>query len=89
MTAFAVAVVLAGIYLSSALLFAWKMPLSEQLSVMICFGIMNNILTMVFSARFFSPREPTLAAMYTIPFYLLIVPLRLYQRWRLATAIAQ
>lgn len=88
-TAFVVALVLAGIYLLTGLLFSWKMPLLEQLSVMICFGIMNNILMMVFSARFFSPREPTVAAMYTVPFYLLIVPLRLYQRWRLAAAAAQ
>ncbi len=88
-TAFLVAVVLAGIYLLMALLFSWKMPLLEQLSVMISFGIMNNILMMVFGARFFSAREPTVAAMYSIPFYLMIVPLRLYQRWRLAAAAAQ
>jgi hypothetical protein len=46
-------------------------------------------LMLVFSARFFSAREPTVAAMYTVPFYLLIVPLRFYPRWRLASADAR
>ena len=43
-------------------------------------GVMNNILAMVFSAEFFSPLEPTVAAIYTIPFYSLIIPLRAYQK---------
>jgi BASS family bile acid:Na+ symporter len=40
---------------------------------------MNNVLVMVFGAAFFTPLEPTVAAVYTIPFYGLIIPLRLYQ----------
>lgn len=86
-TAFALAVLLAVIYFVIALVFSWKMPLVQQLSVMICFGIMNNILILVFSSRFFGVREPTLAAMYTIPFFLMIVPLRVYQRWCLGRTV--
>jgi len=49
---------------------------------------MNNILILVFSARFFGAREPTVAAMYSVPFFLMIVPLRIYQRFRLRTKSA-
>jgi bile acid:Na+ symporter, BASS family len=44
---------------------------------------MNNVLVIVFSAQFFTPIEPTVAAMYMIPFFALIVPLRAYQSWKL------
>jgi BASS family bile acid:Na+ symporter len=43
---------------------------------------MNNVLVIVFAARFFSPIEPTLAAMYMIPFFGLILPLRVFRRLR-------
>jgi BASS family bile acid:Na+ symporter len=59
-----------------------KQPVDYQLSVILSFGIMNNVLVMVFSAEFFTPLEPTVAAVYTIPFYGLIIPLRLYQSRR-------
>jgi BASS family bile acid:Na+ symporter len=87
--AFVVAVLLAALYLAIALVASWKMPLPQQLSVMICCSIMNNILILVFSSRFFGARESAVAAMYTVPFFLMIVPLRLYQRWRLASTGAR
>jgi BASS family bile acid:Na+ symporter len=39
----------------------------------------NNVLVLVFAARFFGPLESTVAAMYLIPFYGLIVPMRIFQ----------
>jgi hypothetical protein len=35
---------------------------------------MNNVLVIVFSSEFFTPLEPTVAAMYMIPFFGLILP---------------
>jgi len=40
----------------------------------------NNVLVVVFSSRFFGPLEPTVAGLYTIPFYLVLLPLRAYHR---------
>jgi BASS family bile acid:Na+ symporter len=36
----------------------------------------------VFSAEFFTPLEPTVAAMYMIPFFGLILPMRAYRGWK-------
>jgi BASS family bile acid:Na+ symporter len=72
---------LAVVYFVAGMLFSWGRPLPDHLSSIIAFGIMNNVLVLVLSSQFFSPIEATVAAMYTIPFFALIVPLRLYQNW--------
>ena len=64
------------------------MPVPEQLTFLISFGLINNVLSMVFSAQFFGVVEPLVAAMYMIPFWLMLVPMRMYQRLRLGTAEA-
>ena len=46
---------------------------------------MNYILVIVFSAQFFSPIEPTVAALYTFPFYALVIPVRAWRNLRLKT----
>ena len=38
----------------------------------------NNVLMIVFSAQFFGPRETMTAAMYLLPFFGLVLPLRYY-----------
>jgi BASS family bile acid:Na+ symporter len=38
---------------------------------------MNNVLIIVFSSQFFGPLAPTLAAVYILPFFLMIVPARI------------
>ena len=48
-----------------------------RLAQAVSLAYVNNILVVVFSARFFGPLSPTLAAMYLLPFFTLIVPLRL------------
>lgn len=80
LVAAAVAVALAAIYLGVGIVLSWKRPLDDQLAAAVAMGNMNNVLVIVFAARFFSPLEPTLAAMYMIPFFGLIVPLRIYGR---------
>jgi BASS family bile acid:Na+ symporter len=59
----------------------WGRSLEDQLAGAVSLGNMNNVLVIVFSYHFFGPREPTVAAMYLIPFFGLIIPLRLYHRW--------
>ena len=77
-----VAITLGGIYLLAGFLVSWKGPVRNQLSSVICLGNGNNVLVIVFASEFFGPLEPTLAAVYMIPFFGLILPLRLYQRLR-------
>ncbi len=77
-----VAITLGGIYLLVGFLISWKEPVRNQLSSVICLGNVNNVLVIVFASEFFGPLEPTLAAMYMIPFFGLILPLRVYQRLR-------
>jgi BASS family bile acid:Na+ symporter len=76
-----VSVVLAVVYFVAGMLFSLGRPLPDHLSSIISFGIINNVLVLVLSSEFFSPIEATVAAMYTIPFFGLIVPLRLYRNW--------
>ena len=78
-----VAFVLAALYLLAGLLVSWGRPVEDQVGAVICLGIMNNVLVLVFSSQFFTPIEPTVAAMYMIPFFALIVPLRAYRSWKL------
>jgi len=75
-----IAIILGGIYLSVGFLVSWKEPVKNRLSSIICLGNVNNVLVIVFASEFFGPLEPTLSAMYMIPFFGLILPLRLYQR---------
>lgn len=81
--AFLVSLILGAIYFSAGILAAWTRPLEEQMAAIISFGIMNSVLVIVFSSLFFSPLEPTVAAMYTIPFYGMVIPLRAYKSIRL------
>ena len=81
LTALGIAILLSVYYFLSGLLVSWKKPVEYQLTVIICFGMINNILVLVFSTEFFSPVEPAVAAMYVIPFFMQIIPLRLYKNW--------
>jgi BASS family bile acid:Na+ symporter len=76
------AVVLGGIYLAAGLLVLFRSPVQNQLAAVISTGNINNVLVLVFAAEFFGPLEPTLAAMYMVPFFGLIFPLRMYGRFR-------
>jgi len=50
-----------------------------KLASAISFVNVNNVLIIVFSSKFFGFLEPTLAAMYMFPFFLVILPLRYLQ----------
>ncbi len=77
-----VVVVLGVIYILSGLALFRNRPVKDRLAAAVSMGNMNNILVVVFASKFFSPLEPTLAAMYMIPFFGLILPLRVFKRWK-------
>jgi BASS family bile acid:Na+ symporter len=49
----------------------------DRLAGAVSFACMNNVLIIVFSSQFFGPLAPTLAAVYILPFFLMIVPTRI------------
>lgn len=79
---FVVAVGLAVFYMITGIVANFRRPTSEIIDTIIIFGIMNNILVIVFSSEFFGAIEPAVAAIYTIPFYGFILPLRFLQSWK-------
>lgn len=80
--AIGVTFVLGAIYLVAGLLLSWGRPVEDQLAAVICLGLMNNVLVLVFSSQFFSPIEPMVAAFYIIPFFGLLLPLRAYRKYK-------
>jgi BASS family bile acid:Na+ symporter len=83
MTSISAAFLLGAIFVASGILVAWCWRLPDQLASAISLWIMNYILVIVFSAQFFSPLEPTVAALYTFPFYALVVPVRAWRNLRM------
>jgi len=49
----------------------------DRLAGAVSFACMNNVLIIVFSSQFFGPLAPTLAAVYILPFFLMILPVRI------------
>jgi len=79
--ALVVAVALAVIYCAAGILFFWRGPVENQLAGAVMLGNMNNVLMVVFAAQFFGPIEPLVSAMYMVPFFALVMPLRYYAQW--------
>ena len=76
------AVALAAIYFIAGIMFFRKSSLENQLAGAVMLGNLNNVLVIVFSSEFFGPVEPMVAAMYMIPFFALVIPLRYYRHRR-------
>jgi BASS family bile acid:Na+ symporter len=49
---------------------------AEGLTGATCLTFVNNVLIVVFSFRFFDPQAPLLSAMYMLPFFVMLIPLR-------------
>ncbi len=77
-----VAMILAMIYFILGIAVVYRSPLKDQLASIIGFANMNNVLVIVFASELFSPLEPTLAAVYILPFFGIILPLRVYSALR-------
>jgi BASS family bile acid:Na+ symporter len=78
LTAAVAAAALSAICCAGGILFFWRGPLEDQLAGAVMLGNMNNVLVIVFASAFFGPLEPLVAAMYIIPFFALVMPLRYY-----------
>jgi BASS family bile acid:Na+ symporter len=74
-----VCIVLAAIYAVAGILFFRRNPVEDRLAGAVMLAHMNNVLMIVFSAQFFGPRETMTAAMYLLPFFGLVLPLRYYR----------
>jgi len=77
-----VSILLGGIFLVLGFFALGKAPMEDRLAAAISMVNINSVLVLVFAARFFGPLESTVAAMYLIPFYGLIVPMRIFQHLR-------
>jgi len=86
MMAAVVVFVLAAIYCVVGIFFFRKGPLHNHLAGAVMLGNINNVLVIVFSSQFFGPVEPLVAAMYMIPFFVLVIPLRYYRHRKTRTA---
>jgi len=73
------ATALGGIYGLSGALFFLKRPLEDRFAGAISVGNMNNVLVIVFASQFFGPLEPTVASLYILPYFALIIPMRFYE----------
>jgi len=79
MMATIVVFILAAVYCGVGIFFFRKGPLENQLAGAVMMGNINNVLVIVFSSQFFGPVEPLVAAMYMVPFFILVIPLRYYR----------
>ena len=77
-----VAIALAALYAMSGILAMPRSSIDDQLASAISMANVNNVLVIVFAAEFFGPLEPTVATMYILPFFVMVVPLRAYRRIR-------
>jgi len=70
--------ILAVIFAVTGILFFLRSAVEDRLAGAVMIAHVNNVLMIVFSARFFGPTETMTAAMYLLPFFALVLPLRLY-----------
>ncbi len=77
-----VAVGLALVYFLTGLLVMRGRAMADQLAGAVIFTNINNIMVMVFASRFFEATEATVAAMYNIPFFAVILLMRWWGRPR-------
>lgn len=70
------ALMLAAMYSFLGIMLFRNSTTEDRLAGAVMFTHMNNVLILVFSARFFGPREVITAALYIVPFFVLILPLR-------------
>jgi BASS family bile acid:Na+ symporter len=76
------AFLLSALYMTIGSLLLHGRRREDQLAGGISMTFLNNIVVVVFSSQFFGPRAATLAAMYLLPFFAIIIPIRLVFRAR-------
>ena len=72
-----VAYVLSVVYYTAGFVLTIRQETSDRMAAGVSLAILNNVLVIIFSCEFFGPLSPTLAAMYMLPYYTMIVPAKL------------
>ena len=85
----AVAYMLSVIYYGTGFLVTPGREISKRLAAGVSLALMNNVLVIVFSSRFFGPLSPTLAAMYMFPFFTMIVPIKILAGRKAGTSFTE
>jgi bile acid:Na+ symporter, BASS family len=78
-----IAVVLAVLSFGTGAMASIRQPAADRVAIILSFGLINNILVVVFSSEFFGPMESLVAMVYIVPFFCSIVFLRAYAGWSL------
>ena len=73
-----VAFILSAIYYVTGFWVTWGLPREDRMAGAASFAYMNSVLIIVFSAQFFDPLSPMLAVVYMFPFFVMIVPARIF-----------
>ncbi len=68
---------LSALYITIGSILIYGRSREDQLAGGISMACLNNVLVIVFSSQFFGPLAATLAAMYMLPFFAMIIPIRL------------
>ena len=84
-----VALGLGGIFFILGLASAWRAKPTDKIASAISCANINNVLIIVFASKFFGPLEATVAAIYMIPFFLIIFPLRICEHVFNASLLAE
>lgn len=79
--ALAVDLIIAAVAFVCALLVAWRFPLENQIAAIILMVSINNFLVVVLANHFFGFREILASALFSVPFFLVVIPAQLYRRW--------
>lgn len=77
-----VAFILMALCCTAGIIFFWKRNIEDQLAGAVMVGNMNNVLVIVFASAFFGALEALVAALYIVPFFVLVLPLRFYAHLR-------
>jgi len=73
----AIAYVLSIIYYGTGFALTPRRGIPQRLAAAVSLAVMNNVLVIVFAAGFFGPLPTTLAAMYMLPYYTMLVPVKM------------
>lgn len=58
-----------------------RFPLDSQIGAMVILVSINNFLVVVLANHFFGFREILASALYSVPFFLVVIPAQLYRGW--------
>lgn len=64
-----------------ALIVYRRFPLESQIGAMVILVSINNFLVVVLANHFFGFREIIVSALYSVPFFLVVIPAQLYRGW--------